>query len=46
MIGSLIKRFLKLTQRVGVEAHQRQSRQTECYKCDVKHERLLAKAVL
>ena len=45
-IGSLIGRLLKLTQPDGVDAHQRQNRQTERYECDVEHERLLAGAVL
>src|ERR1700722_7231458 len=45
-IGSLIGRLLKLTQPDGVDAHQRQNRQTEHYECDVEHDRLLAGAVL
>ena len=45
-IGSLIGRLLKLTQPDGVDAHQRQNRQTEHYEYDVEHDRLLAGAVL
>jgi hypothetical protein len=47
MIGSLIACLLKLNQRVRVDAHQRQSRQTKRHECDVEHDdRLLAGAIL
>ena len=46
MIGSLIRRLLKLTQGERVDAHQRQDRQTEHYECDVEHDRLLAAEAL
>ena len=45
-MGSLIARLLKLTQSERVDAHQRQSRQTERHERDVEHDRLLAEAVL
>jgi hypothetical protein len=47
MIGSPIACApLKLTQGDRVDAHQRQSRQTERHECDVEHVRLLAGEVL
>ena len=41
MIGSPIACLLQLTEREGVDGHQRQSRQTERYERDVEHVRLL-----
>ena len=38
--------LLKLAQCDGVNAHQRQNRQTEHYECDVEHDRLLAAEAL
>ncbi len=47
MIGSLIACApLKLAQGERVEAYQSQDRQTKRHECDVKHDRLLARALL